>query len=634
MALEKHPADPNYGGDRLRLFNVEGSPSFSIKEFEKKWKEVDNVWVQFGATKMLKKDPNGWTKNYDCRFRKRRSSSSKNPEIPVEKQRKTSTRDSNLCEAQITITLRNGIVSVRKTHPDGPDHTHDLRASDMIKRPSEMIEFVKEEATKGYRAPAIQGATFNRFNEKEMGVEFLQLQTVLNVQHKVRGGLDVPFIGPLKLAEDIKSSLEWLQSKDYKTEIFYEKDYQGFAFADELNLETLRKSGHLVLMDSTHKTNKHDWKLYTLLVRDAFGSWLPGGHFFVSGEEHNIVAKGLGILKGWAASWTPRYFIIDMSAIEENAVEQTFRGLIAGEQEVGIFYCTWHSRKALQRNLESFGKGYELMLQAMYKITRIGCEQLIQEAMARLPLEQKKNYIRRYWLSKTAKWALWSRQHSPLLLQTTTTSPVESYHAVLKKKGNGAFGLIGACMTVVTANEGYYNRALRTRLEFRTKNLTEVDTYPFLIGFPYPVQLLLIDEIRASEKRVEEGKEIPEFNSPECYCQFFRRYLLPCRHIFHRDHNREFLTDDDWKLFRNIFAESGFDVYISRMRVAVEREEDPREVEAEQHRLEFYAAMEEVRERWFELEAIYRRTGDAGPLNHIVEQIHGIRFQQMGEEGQ
>jgi hypothetical protein len=113
----------------------------------------------------------------------------------------------------------------------------------------------------------------------------------------VRGGLDVPFIGADDLVEDLKESLEWLQSKNYKTENFEAPEYQGFAFANEENMEALRKSGHVVIMDSTHKTNKHSWKLYTVLVRDAYGSWLPGGHFFVSGEEQVIVSKGLQVLK-------------------------------------------------------------------------------------------------------------------------------------------------------------------------------------------------------------------------------------------------------------------------------------------------------------------------------------------------
>ena len=452
MAFNNQPDNPNYGGNRLQLFNIEIPLTFTMQEFEEKWTEVDNIWTQFGVTKLLKKDPSGWTKTYDCRFRKRRAYTKKNLDIPVDKQRKTSSWEANLYEAQITITFKSGIVIVRKTHPDGPNHTHDLKANDIIKWPSKLITFIKDEAKKGYRAPAIKEAAINQFKDQEVGTGFLQLEAVLNAQHKVRGGLNIPYIGATSLDDDIDQALKWLQSNNYQTKQFEEPEYRGFALANQDNLNALQSSGHLVIMDLTHKTNKHDWKLYTLLVRNSFGSWLPGGHFFVSAKEQNIVAKGLQVLKHWVITWRPRYFLIDQSAIEERAINQIFPGIIAGKQNIGIFYCTWHCQRTLQRNLESYGKGYELMLQAMYKTTRIGCEQVIQEAITMLPLETKKTYIQHYWLKNTSKWALWSRQNSPILLQITSTSPVESYHAVLKKKGNASFGIIGACMIVGSAN--------------------------------------------------------------------------------------------------------------------------------------------------------------------------------------
>ncbi len=321
MSLGNLPTNPSYGGNRLQLFNIDHPLTFSAQEFETRWKEVDNVWVPLGTTRVLKK-AKGWTKNYDCRFKKRHASSKKDKNTPVDKQRKTSTRDSDLCQAQITVTLKDGIVTVRKTHPDGPDHTHELTANDLLKKPAEITEFVMAEATKGYRAPAIKEAAQDHFKDRQLGEAFLQLESVLNIQHKVRGGLNVPFVGAGNLAEDLGESFEWLKSKGYQTEYFENTQYQGFAFATDKNLNALRTSGHFVIMDSTHKTNKHGWKLYTVLIRDAFASWLPGGHFFVSGEEQWIVAKGLQVLKRWARAWIPRYFIIDLSAIEENAVVQ------------------------------------------------------------------------------------------------------------------------------------------------------------------------------------------------------------------------------------------------------------------------------------------------------------------------
>jgi len=618
--MEAISRDLTYGGERLKFFNVGEPFSLSVSEFEVRWKEVDNVWVQFGTTKTLKKD-NGWTKSYDCRFKKRHASSSKKPDVPADKRRKTSLRDSSLCNAQITVMLKNGVVTIRKTNPSSPDHTHDIKASDILKVPSTVVNFVETEAYKGYRAPAIKNVTQDQFKDKEVGVQYLSFKSVINTQRKVRGGLDAPFIGVSGLEEDVKDSLEWLKSNGYNVEGFEGSGYRGFAFAAEENLEALRKSGHLTIMDSTHKTNKHSWKLYTLFIRDAFGSWLSGGHFFVSGEEQYIVAKGLQVIKRWARRWQPRYFLIDQSAIEENAVNYAFRGIEVGEQNVAIFYCTWHCRRTLQRQLESFGRGYDLMLQAMYKTTRTGCEQLIHQAIARLPLEPKKTYIRRYWLGNTEKWAMWSRQHSPLLLQVTSTSPVESYHAVLKRKGDASFGLIGACMITHNADREYFDRATRVALDFRTKSISEARDYPFLLGFPNPVQSLLLDEILGFQKRLEEGKPMPDNVGLDCNCQFFRRYLLPCRHLLHCDLAGDFITDENWAAFRNMFEESGFDVYVSRMRVAIEQEEDPQQMEIEEQRLEFYAVIEEAREHWFALEATFRQNGDAEPLRNLIARI-------------
>jgi hypothetical protein len=44
--------------------------------------------------------------------------------------------------------MKNDVVTVRETHPDGRNHTHDLRASDIVKKPSEVTQFIVAEASK------------------------------------------------------------------------------------------------------------------------------------------------------------------------------------------------------------------------------------------------------------------------------------------------------------------------------------------------------------------------------------------------------------------------------------------------------------------------------------------------------
>src|SRR5947209_11736535 len=94
-------------------------------------------------------------------------------------------------------------------HSDGPGHTHDLKTSNILKKPTKVTQFVEAEASKGYRAPAIKGAALEHFKDSQLGIEFLQYSTILNAQHKMHGGLDIPFIGADDLGEDLKESLEW-----------------------------------------------------------------------------------------------------------------------------------------------------------------------------------------------------------------------------------------------------------------------------------------------------------------------------------------------------------------------------------------------------------------------------------------
>jgi hypothetical protein len=83
------------------------------------------------------------------------------------------------------------------------------------------------------------------------------------------------------------------------------------------------------------------------------------------------------------------------------------------------------------------------MIAVMHKRTKIGCESLVQDAINHCPVPFIQNYIKRNYAKNTEKWSLWARQHSPLLLQVTSTNLLESYHSELKKKTSSLHGLIG-----------------------------------------------------------------------------------------------------------------------------------------------------------------------------------------------
>jgi hypothetical protein len=67
------------------------------------------------------------------------------------------------------------------------------------------------------------------------------------------------------------ASLKWKVAQISATSLKNEEG-RGIVFADPARLSALVTHGHLSLIDSTHKTNQLNWKLFTLVVRDQYAS--------------------------------------------------------------------------------------------------------------------------------------------------------------------------------------------------------------------------------------------------------------------------------------------------------------------------------------------------------------------------
>ena len=116
---------------------------------------------------------------------------------------------------------------------------------------------------------------------------------------------------------------------------------------------------------------------------------------------------------------------------------------------------------------------------------------------------------------------------------------------------------------------------------------------------------MLISEFYAVQERIEKGKTAPGLILLNCNCLFFRRYLLPCRHIFH-EHvygNMRLLTIDTWKKFQQMFEETGFEIYMHRELIEIE---EPKKTEAEKaaenRRLAVNELMERTRDIYWRVE--------------------------------
>ena len=69
---------------------------------------------------------------------------------------------------------------------------------------------------------------------------------------------------------------------------------------------TLHNSLNLRIMDDWlhSKANKHGWRLFTLYVRDGYGCWDVGAHFFVSREDGDTVVEAIKIIRSNCRRWT------------------------------------------------------------------------------------------------------------------------------------------------------------------------------------------------------------------------------------------------------------------------------------------------------------------------------------------
>ncbi|RHZ76598.1 hypothetical protein Glove_195g8 [Diversispora epigaea] len=387
------------------LFNVNQSLELSLQKFDNEWWPlVSNIWMGFN----FKKKNGDTTTTYTCHLTKCKQSSERKEGVPSNKRRKTKIRPPNLCFAKIKVTrfFQEGKVKIER-FPDSPNHMHSLEESDKVKQPQIIRNLVVQEAIKNYRPPAILNAVKEYASEKmDLGtsVKELRLKEVTNIKYKVCGALDA----------------------------------------------------HLI--DSTHKTNRYDYRLFTLYIRNGYGCWDVGAHFFVSNEDSDTISEALKIVRRFVRNWKPRYFLQDQSNIEEKSIKLAFPGLINGEQECEVIFCTVHLQRTWMHKIYEVDTRKK-MTQAMYKWTRIG---------------------------------------------VTSTNALESFHSELKRTTSPQHGIIGACHKITTLDQKKREDSDFVSFEFRIKKISVMGVDEEILQeihkFPFPVQKMLTEEACAVEK--------------------------------------------------------------------------------------------------------------------------------------
>jgi MULE transposase domain len=367
------------------------------------------------------------------------------PKPPI-KRRRTTTRPQKLCEVHITIVRTpsrhsDSALYVIKRTDKHISHSHDLAMSDHFKVNSFILKTAQYFGSMLFQPHHIfdtmSGTTSATGSSilKEAGGEFFNRQHIVNAQNHARQLNPDARIFSTTLTSDLTAAIDFLNGKNYLTFQFEIRESHAMVFANDERLKTLMRRGYLTLFDSTHNTNVHGHRLFTFMVRNEYGIWIPCAHALVENERADILTECMRTIKLWCrGNWPLRYALTDDSATERLAVRQAFPGVDGGETNVTHLLCTVHSSRTLMRRLSHAPESRKHLNSAMFnRKTEGGCLEDINLAINSAPNDETRQYIINEWLNDRYAWAMFARQHSALLLQVSTTNPVEAWHKQIKQ---------------------------------------------------------------------------------------------------------------------------------------------------------------------------------------------------------
>ncbi|KAF8448199.1 hypothetical protein BGX38DRAFT_1260228 [Terfezia claveryi] len=564
---------------RAMLFNLTEPVTMSPEIFGEVWPYVDSVYTKL-QSELLQAYGTVRVQKYECRLRKSKKSGTARDATDgkVIKRRNSSIRDPHLCHVRIKVSRLVDGTAVIVERLDAHTHTHDIEESFRIKKPSILVNYITAEVVKHSSASQIFHSLRGSENLEAIGGSSLTMHDIGNLKRgtKTTDRRSLSH-GPL-FEQDIHQARSLLTERGWLFEELQVVDSNkeqrwGLVFANPTRLLTLQRRGWFTQFDATQKLNRWSHHMFSFLVRDEHNVWIPTAHLVVERGSEETIVEGLRHIKQWCSGkWQPRYIMTGDSPTEQRAICLAFPNLNSGEQEVVHLFCSVYSNQTLLRRFGSTAHKpvYRLLTHAMYCSTEIQNFELCEQAIAAAADQGTANYIRTHWLQTASKWAMYARQHSPFLLQVTTTNACETWNRKLKSgaglsKGQVAsHGVYGMILNIMDAVNDIDNHATLARSHFRNRKLPIcTKEYPEIGQLPVPIQKLLSGELDAVTERIAKGKEVPlGFDENlQCRCKFYRQYLLPCRHIFHLDTEVKVLTTARWEGYVMMFAECGMEAY-------------------------------------------------------------------------
>ena len=171
----------------------------------------------------------------------------------------------------------------------------------------------------------------------------------------------------------------------------------------------LRYGSDLVLMDATYKTTKYAIPLFFVCVHTNVG-YKVVAEFLCQNEDNECIAEALHIIKSWNPTWKPKYFMVDYSMAEINAIESEF-------PDVAVYICDFHREQAWQRWVKAGKNGLtvgeqKMFLELMQAIARARSETSYKKAVESLRKStlylgnpKVQEYCGKVWLDCSDRWA-------------------------------------------------------------------------------------------------------------------------------------------------------------------------------------------------------------------------------------
>ncbi|XP_062614804.1 uncharacterized protein LOC134276580 [Saccostrea cucullata] len=371
-------------------------------------------------------------------------------------------------------------------------------------------------------------------------------------------------------ASSIKKTEKIFASDDEEDDDLEDEEVSGtekntflFVHQSKHQQELLKKYGELVLIDATYKTTKYALPLFLLVVRTNV-SYVPVAEFIVETERTENILEALQVIKSWNKFWEPRFFMMDYSHQEYQAIHELF-------PNASKYLCTFHVEQAWIRwckqrenNLSESDK--DTLLDALRDMARAPSVPLFQKARDSLinlsvftENEKVKTYLETRWLNIPERWcrAFWSEGFH---ICVTTNNGVEALNNSLKNfyAKLTSTGTLTSLIEIIVKD--FIPDLIRTYLHLNYQYTSQYKKYndcipAFLQNKPRSVvKHCLVRYASAGEycsgdlenigqnmyKVKSQSRDTEHYNvhlgtdetATKCSCQDFITSFLPCKHIF------------------------------------------------------------------------------------------------------